>query len=414
MCVFGFVRLGRVVHLAATFLELIPFMRIVQTVFGVFHHFNLARELERRGHLERVYSTWPWKRLKREGLEHRLVETYPWLHVAEYMAGRSPIDLRWLSDELGYANALAFDRWTLKRFKLLKDRPDALIGISGSSLSSGAWLQKEGGIFICDRGSTHQRFQQQIVEEEYAIWGVTRPVSDERDTLREEAIYKQANVITVPSSFVLRSFVEMGVAEEKLFRIPYGVRLDNFRPVAEPVEGEFQVLFAGAPGLRKGVPYLLEAFANLKHPKKTLTIAGYVQENLKAALKRLPLENVQFLGPIPQAEMVERMSRSHVLVLPSIEEGLALVQAEAMACGCPVIGSTNSGGDDLYTDGMEGFIVPIRDPQAIQDRMQLLADDPNLRRAMGAAALRRVQSMGGWKEYGDRWEELLLRLTAGR
>ena len=389
-------------------------MRIVQTVFGVFHHFNLARELKRRGHLEKVYSTWPWKRLKREGLEHRLVETYPWLHVAEYMAGRSPVDLRWLSDELGYANALAFDRWTLKRLKLLKDRPDALIGISGSSLSSGAWLQKEGGIFICDRGSTHQRFQQQIVEEEYAIWGVTRPVSDERDTLREEAIYKQANAITVPSSFVLRSFVEMGVAEEKLFRIPYGVRLDNFRPVADPVDGEFQVLFAGAPGLRKGVPYLLEAFANLKHPKKTLTIAGYVQENLKAALKRLPLENVQFLGPIPQAEMVERMSRSHVLVLPSIEEGLALVQAEAMACGCPVIGSTNSGGDDLYTDGVEGFIVPIRDPQAIQDRMQLLADDPNLRRAMGAAALRRVQSMGGWKEYGDRWEELLLRLTAGR
>jgi len=205
----------------------------------------------------------------------------------------------------------------------------------------------------------------------------------------------------------------MGVAEEKLFRIPYGVRLDNFRAVAEPVEGEFQVLFAGAPGLRKGVPYLLEGFGNLKHPKKTLTIAGYVQENLKAALKRLPLENVQFLGPISQTEMVERMSRSHVLVLPSIEEGLALVQAEAMACGCPVIGSTNSGGDDLYTDGVEGFIVPIRDPKAIRDRMQLLADDPNLRREMGAAALRRVRSMGGWAEYGDRWEELLLRLTVG-
>jgi glycosyltransferase involved in cell wall biosynthesis len=109
--------------------------------------------------------------------------------------------------------------------------------------------------------------------------------------------------------------------------------------------------------------------------------------------------------------MVERMSRSHVLVLPSIEEGLALVQAEAMACGCPVIGSTNSGGDDLYTDGVEGFIVPIRDAKAIQERMQLLADDPNLRREMGAAALRRVHSVGGWGEYGERWEALLLRLT---
>lgn len=387
-------------------------MRVVQTVFGVFHHFNLARELERRGHLQRVYSTWPWRRLQREGLEHRLVETFPWLHVAEYAVGRSPVDLRWLSDHLGYANALAFDRWSERRLKRLKDKPDVLIGISGSSLSSGAWLQQEGGIFICDRGSTHQRYQQQIVEEEYALWGVTRPVSDERDTVREEAIYRQADAITVPSSFVMRSFVAMGVPREKLYRIPYGVQLENFRPVAEPAEGEFNVLFAGAPGLRKGVPYLLEAFENLKHPKKTLWVAGYVQENLKAALKRLPLENVKFLGPIPQQEMVERMSRSHALVLPSVEDGFGLVMAEAMACGCPVISSTNTGGSDLYTNGLEGFIVPIRDAKAITDRMQFLADQPTLRREMGLAALKRVRSLGGWGEYGDQWERLLLGLTS--
>jgi len=389
-------------------------MRIVQTVFGVFHHFSLARELERRGHLERVYSTWPWARLKREGLAHALVETYPWLHMAEYAAWRSPVDMPWLNDALGYANALAFDRWSEKRLKSLKQRPDALIGISGSSLSTGAWLQREGGVFICDRGSTHQRYQQQILEEEYAIWGVSRPVSDERDTVREEAIYRQANAITVPSTAAAQSFVAMGVAAEKVFTIPYGVRLENFRPVAEPAEGEFNVLFAGAPGLRKGVPYLLQAFANLKYIRKTLCIAGYVQEDLKPVLGRLPRESVEFLGPISQAELVERMSRSHVLVLPSIEEGLALVQAEAMACGCPVIGSTNTGGDDLYTDGVEGFIVPIRDAQAITDRMQMLADEPELQRTMRAAALRRVQSMGGWTEYGDRWERLLFELTSGR
>ena len=56
-------------------------MRIVQAVFGVFHHFELARELDRRGHLERVYSTWPWSRLKREGLPHSKVETFPWTHM---------------------------------------------------------------------------------------------------------------------------------------------------------------------------------------------------------------------------------------------------------------------------------------------------------------------------------------------
>jgi glycosyltransferase involved in cell wall biosynthesis len=88
--------------------------------------------------------------------------------------------------------------------------------------------------------------------------------------------------------------------------------------------------------------------------------------------------------------------------------------AEAMACGCPVISSANTGGNDLYTEGVEGFTIPIRDAKAIADRMQLLADEPELRREMGAAALQRVRSTGGWTEYGNRWEQLLLELTSGR
>jgi glycosyltransferase involved in cell wall biosynthesis len=78
-----------------------------------------------------------------------------------------------------------------------------------------------------------------------------------------------------------------------------------------------------------------------------------------------------------------------------------------MACGCPVVCSTNTGGEDLFTDGIEGFIVPIRDPIALAGRLQQLADDPALQRSMREAALRRVRSIGGWKEYGDRWENLL-------
>src|SRR5579875_378861 len=110
-------------------------MRVLQTVFGVFHHFELARELDRRGHLQAIYSTWPWSRLQREGLPHNKVRTFPWLHVAEYLAGRAPVDLPWLTDELGYRNALVFDHWTEQRIQHLiarKQRPDALIAISGS------------------------------------------------------------------------------------------------------------------------------------------------------------------------------------------------------------------------------------------------------------------------------------------
>ena len=130
-------------------------MRIVQAVFGVFHHFELARELDRRGHLEKIYSTWPWQRLKREGLPRARVETFPWLHTTEFLLNRANASPRWLSDQLGYANALAFDRWTDRRIPPC----DALIAISGAGLRTGTRLQQNGCVFICDRGSTHQRYQ---------------------------------------------------------------------------------------------------------------------------------------------------------------------------------------------------------------------------------------------------------------
>ena len=385
-------------------------MQIVQTVFGVFHHFELARELDRRAHLRRVYSTWPWARLKREGLPRDKVETFPWLHVPEYLAGRAPIDLTWLRDPLGYANAVAFDRWTeshLNRSLRRNGKIDALIGISGSSLRAGALIQRNGGIFICDRGSTHQRYQELLLADEFRRWGVATPPSDPRDTRREEAIYAACDAITVPSSMAARSFAEMGVQPDKVHVIPYGVRLESFQPTGEPSTDTFDVLFAGAVGLRKGVPYLLDAFARLRHPHKRLRIAGAVQEDIRSVLPKLPMDHVEMLGSLPQPELAALMSRSHVLALPSIEEGLALVQAQAMACGCPVVCSTNTGGEDLFTDGVEGFIVPIRDPIALAGRLQQLADDPTLQRSMREAALRRVHSIGGWKEYGDRWENLL-------
>ncbi|MEO6817318.1 MAG: glycosyltransferase [Edaphobacter sp.] len=385
-------------------------MRIVQAVFGVFHHFELARELERRGHLEAIYSTWPWTRLKREGLDHAKVQTFPWLHTAEMLVLRSPIDSRWLCDQLGYSNALAFDEWTLRRIPPC----DAFIALSGAGLKTGRLVQQRGGKFICDRGSSHQRYQEQVVNEEYKRWGVDRPISDIRDTLREEQIYELADAITVPSRFAARSFVEMGIPAEKLRVIPYGVRLERFTRTGEPPADRFEVLFAGSVGLRKGVPYLLEAFAKLRHPAKRLRVVGALHPDLKTVLDRLPRENVEFFGSVKQETLAQFMSTSHVMVLPSLEEGLALVQGQALACGCPVLCSTNTGGEDLFTDGVEGFIVPIRDVQALTEKMQQLADDPALQSRMSEAALRRVQSLGGWSDYGSQWETFLRELTAGR
>lgn len=385
-------------------------MRVVQTVFGVFHHFELARELDRRGYLDTVYSSYPWQRLRREGLPHEKVRTFPWFHTPEMLLLRAGLNIPRLRDPLSYANALAFDRWTSRRLRSLS-APDVLIALSGSSLRTGRELQARGTRMVCDRGSSHHRYQQQLVAEEYRRWGVTRPITDPRDIRREEEIYQMADAITVPSHFAARSFVEMGLPPEKIHVIPYGVRLENFTRTAEPPTGRFDVLFAGAVGLRKGVPYLLQAFNQLRHPAKRLRLAGPIHPDIKPVLGRLPRESVEFLCPVSQPRLAELMSASHLMVLPSIEEGLALVQGQALACGCPVLCSTNTGGEDLFTDGIEGFIVPIRDVSALSERMQQLADDPALHERMSHAALMRVRTLGGWSDYGDRWERLLYQLA---
>jgi glycosyltransferase involved in cell wall biosynthesis len=385
-------------------------MRVSQAVWGVFHHFELARELDRRGHLDTVFSTWPWTRLKREGLPHSKVQTFPWLHTPLTVLNRIGTLPVWLDDELGYQNALRFDDWTARRI----GRIDALIALSGAALKTGRMLQRRGGVFICDRGSTHHSYQAAIVAGEFQRWGLDPPRTDPRDTVREETIYDVADAITVPSSFSRRSFIEMGVPAEKVHTIPYGVRLEAFARIADPRTDTFNVLFAGHVSLRKGIPYLLEAFAKLNHPAKRLRIAGSMAPEIKQLLTRLPHQSVEFLGSVPQADLPKIMSESHVLVLPSIEDGFGLVMSQAMACGCPVIASTNTGGEDLFADGVEGFIVPIRDVDALANRMQRLMDDPDLQRRMSEAALARVRYLGGWTQYGDQWESLLQRLTGSK
>jgi glycosyltransferase involved in cell wall biosynthesis len=378
-------------------------------VFGVFHHFELAHQLRRHACLQTVYSTYPWRRLKRENLPHKYVETFPWIHGGLALLARYGLYPSPWTEHLDYWNALAFDEWTTRRIAQPGAECDALIAISGAALKAGRLLQSHGSKYICDRGSTHARYQWRLLNEEHQRWRAPLDIYDPRDTAREEVQYVQADCIVVPSSFAARSFVAEGLPAEKLHVIPYGVRLDSFKPAAEssrPTD-TFDVLFVGQVSLRKGVPYLLEAFAQLQHPRKRLRILGPMFPHMKPLLARLPMEHVEVVGAVSRPELVRYLSSSHVMVLPSLEEGLALVQGEAMACGCPVIATPNTGSEDLFTDGREGFIVPIRDPQAIAERLQQIADNPALQLQMQAAALERVRHLGGWDDYGDRWVHLL-------
>ncbi|ACO31358.1 MULTISPECIES: glycosyltransferase family 4 protein [Acidobacterium] len=383
-------------------------LRVVLAVNGVFHHFELAHELAKRGMLERIYSTFPWSRLKREGLDRAYLKTHYVLHLTQHgmqQVMRVPAGLNKQIDRRVRSGLDAYVARTLPTC-------DVYVALSGAGVLSGYKAQQRGALYICDRGSSHIRYQDQILAEEYARWGVPRIAVDPYFIDREEREYEQSDAITVPSGFAYRSFVEMGVPEEKLHRIPYGVRLERFQPSGEPSRDAFHVLFAGTVGLRKGVGDLLEAFQLLRHPNKKLRIVGPVLPETKSIFANHKMDGIEVIGRLPQQELARYMSTSHVMVLPSIEEGLALVQGQAMACGCPLISSYHTGGEDLFDEGVEGFLVPIRSPQIIADRLQKLADDPLLQQQMRAAALARVQHLGGWEHYGSLWEGLIKKLSS--
>src|SRR5258708_34963031 len=116
-------------------------MQIALAVFGVYHHFELAPQLHRRGHLQKIYSSWPWARLKREGLPHSLVSTFPLIHTADYLLNHSRFYPPAISSKMNSWNTLAFDRWTSSRIGSC----DAFIAISGAGLLTGHKVQTNGG-----------------------------------------------------------------------------------------------------------------------------------------------------------------------------------------------------------------------------------------------------------------------------
>jgi glycosyltransferase involved in cell wall biosynthesis len=384
-------------------------MKAVISVIGRFHSFDLARELHSRGALQAIFSGYPRFKLRGEGLPPEMVRTFPYVQTPFMALPVRRILGRGLTRAWERLAVLSLDNHVARRLP----ECDLFIGLSSCGLRTASVAKQRGARYVCDRGSTHIRTQDRLLREEHERWGMPYDGIDPQVIEREEAEYAAADLITVPSSFTLETFIAQGVPASRLRRLPYGVNLSRFHPVEAPPQGRFDVLFVGGMSLRKGVPYLLQAYARLTHPRKSLSFAGAIDPGLVQQLKQRGLwpDEARLLGHVPQPELKALMSRSHVMVLPSVEEGLALVQAQAMACGCVVLASRHTGAEDLFSDGEEGFIVPVRDADALAGRLQQLADDPALRQSMSTRAVARVRQAGGWQDYGTRalavYQELL-------
>ena len=157
-----------------------------------------------------------------------------------------------------------------------------------------------------------------------------------------------------------------------------------------------RVLFAGSLGQRKGLSYLLRALDSLGE-KVELTLLGR-----KTADNCAPLEAAirkhRWIPTLPHGDLMREMRLHDVLVLPSLFEGFGLVILEAMAQGLVVIATSHTAAPDIFADGIDGFIVPIRSAEAIAEKLQLLAADRARLREMKVAARKKAQ-LHRWEHY---------------
>ena len=130
----------------------------------------------------------------------------------------------------------------------------------------------------------------------------------------------------------------------------------------------FRLIFGGGLVIRKGVHYLLQAFAELNLPKAELLLIGPVTEEIRPFLKKYA-GSFRQINYQPLSELYNFYSQGSVFVFPSLEEGHGLVISQAMACGLPVIVSTNTIAHDLVREGADGFVIPVRDVDALKEKI---------------------------------------------
>ena len=152
-----------------------------------------------------------------------------------------------------------------------------------------------------------------------------------------------------------------------------------------------RILYVGIIFPYKGVEYLLQAMAVARHtqPDARLDLIGPVADEsyYRGLLDYVEAhglgESVRFLGPKDKAELPREYASSSMLVLPSLRENAPLVISEAMAVGCPVVATQVGGVPEMVRDSVTGFVVPLRDSEALAEAMCRLLDDDALRRSMG-------------------------------
>lgn len=347
-------------------------MKIAIVVHGRFHAFDLARELSRR-HDVTVFTNYPKWAAQRFGLSPGQVRSF-WPHGVATRAAA------WLHNNISVpfpeaAEHRIFGRWAAAQ--LCKEQWDVVHAFSGIAEEILHATKGHTKLRMIVRASAHIRTQARILEDEERRTGTRLDRPSRWIIAREEREYPLADRILLLSTFAWNSMVDEGVDAAKLRLLPLGARLDQFRPSPEVVESRCAHILSGAPlrilwvgtlCYRKGMLDMLEILRSPGHERFRFRFVGPVPKETKELVKRLsPLAEI--VSKQPQHELPRWYAEGDMFVLPTLEDGFPVVLAQANAAGLPILTTANCCGPDLIREGQNGWVLPIRSPQAFMEHL---------------------------------------------
>jgi glycosyltransferase involved in cell wall biosynthesis len=376
-------------------------VKVVISVGGRFHAIQLAEQLHARGQLERIITTKSW--YVRSLFPSRMWTAIPAPEYLGMLVRAIPLLRRrgWYS----YVKDNLFDALARKYIPAC----DVFHAWGNYALISMPYARQRGAAVIIERGSTHPYYQDAILREEYERFGIQAERAHPQIIEKGLREIELADRVIIPSDFVRRTFVAQGFPAEKLAVIPYGFNPAHFH-AGDKRDEVFRVLFVGNISVQKGVHYLLEAWERLRLRNAELVFIGTVEQELKPLLQR-HASHITLRGHVKHEELHREYAQASVFVLPSLQEGSALVTYEAMACGLPLLVSENTG--SIARDGDHGFVVPIRDADALAEKLLWLYDHPEEARGMGLRGREYAQQFT-WSRYAGEVMDVYRAVLAER
>jgi len=376
-------------------------MKVTTSCSGRFHIFDQARQLHRFGVLHRLINDYPKWVTRSWDIPDAKVTAL----VANGVLSRMT---RWIPDaRVAFKSNVVESVHDLFSRRLAGHLPadsDVFIGLSSFCLQAIERAKGYGQVAVVDHGSLHQRSERRLLEEEGRLHGLSLESSLAPEWIieKEDLEFHAADRVTVLSRAASRSLVEEGIDAAKIFVNPCGVDLARFTPPEKKPDDIFRVIYCGGISPRKGVHYLLQAFRELNPDYAELCLIGSAPDpSFSRLIARYKSDKVRFLGTFPQNELRGIYATGSVFVLPSLADGFGMVVPQAMACGLPVILTENVGAADIVTEGVEGYVVPIRDVVALKDKVRYLYENAATRERMSDAAAKASRHFS-WDVYGDR------------